>query len=91
MPISGVVIRVARGSNLAQVSASLSACAHVELGEGSQGALSAVIDAPDYPSHDRALTELGNAAHVCAVDIVFHDFSDVTCFESLPRKPRSTR
>jgi nitrate reductase NapAB chaperone NapD len=91
MPISGVVIRVAAGTDLARVSSSLGACAHVELGEGSLGALSAVIDAPDYPSHDRALTELGNAVDVCAVDIVFHDFSDVTDFESLPRKQRSTR
>lgn len=90
MPLSGIVIRVSADGSPA-VRARIAAVQGLELGAESPAALAAVIDAPDYPAHDAALTALSQLDGVCAVDVVFHDFSDVMEFDRLPRRQRSSR
>jgi nitrate reductase NapAB chaperone NapD len=91
MPISAIVIRLAAHTAPATVSARLAAVPGVELGDYASGALAGVVEASDYPAHDAALDALAEVHGVCAVDIVFHDFSDVTQFDRLPRRQRSPR
>jgi nitrate reductase NapAB chaperone NapD len=91
MPISGIVIRFLPDLGEAPDLSHLSSVAHVELGTRSSSATSAVIDAPDYPAHDASLSALRDVSGVCAVDIVFHDFSDVAVFGALPEKRRTSR
>jgi hypothetical protein len=86
VPISGIVIRLTPGLDARGGSAQLASTPHLELGSARDSNIAAVIDAPDYPSHDAALRQIQSAAPVCAVDIVFHDFSDVTDFDFAPSK-----
>lgn len=94
MPTSGIVIRLRSGHGAAALRARLSehsGLAGLELGEYRSGAIAGVIDAEDYPSHDAVLSALRDRADVCAVDIVFHDFSDTSEFPKLPARRPHTR
>jgi hypothetical protein len=91
MPISGVVIRLSVGADPRQVRAQLDAVDGLALGEPAHRAFPGVLDGRDYAAHDHALALLASLAGVCAVDVVFHDFSDVTEFDRLPRRQRSAR
>lgn len=91
MPLSGIVIRVSAELSPAALRARVAQVPGLQLGAESRAALAGVIDAPDYAAHDAALTALSQLDGVCAVDVVFHDFSDVTEFDRLPRRQRSSR
>lgn len=86
MPISGVIIRFESASDPARARAGLECVPALELGATVEGAVVGVIDAGDYAGHDAALDRVAAAADVCAIDIVFHDFSDVHEFTRLPRR-----
>jgi hypothetical protein len=91
MPVSAIVIRLAPDAQPELAARELAAVAHVELGARTPNALAAVVAADTYPEHDAALDALGRSSGVCSVDIVLHDFSDVTQFDHLPRRTRSQR
>ncbi len=91
MPISGVVIRCALGVPTSEMSARLARISGLELGTCAPTGVAGVIDAPDYASHDAVLSALRDSEGVCAVDVVFHDFSDVNQFDRLPKQPRGQR
>ena len=78
MPISGLVIRLREASQAASVREELKLVTCLELGQVQDNAVSAVIDALDYQSHDAALSGVQEIEGVCTVDVVFHDFSDLT-------------
>ena len=86
MPISGLVVRSThREPELAEaLTAGLADLAHVEVGESRKGAAAVVVDAEDYEAHDLALERIRALPGVCAVDVVFHDFSDVNDFGRRP-------
>ena len=90
MPISGIVIRVHPGQ-AAAVRGAVALSPELSLGDERMGALAAVIDAPDYLRHDALLDTLARTPGVCAVDIVFHDFSDTESFDRPAEQPGITR
>jgi uroporphyrinogen-III synthase len=87
MPITGVIVRFESAASRPDP-ASLRGLTHVAIGSDTASACSAVVEAPDYAAHDAALAALGALPGVCAVDIVVHDFSDVTEFDGQPRGRR---
>jgi len=91
MPISGLVLRLVPGSASDHIEDVLSTLSSFEVGARSALQISGVIDALDYATHDAVLNELRELRGVCAVDIVFHDFSDVTHFDRLPKAQRVSR
>ena len=91
MPISGIIIRLKSANSAEALHAPIVPRDGVSFGLQRDAALAAVIDAPDYATHDRLLSSLRDAPEVCAVDIVFHDFSDVNGFVKLPARQRNIR
>lgn len=91
MPISGVIVRLRDTGCALAVRAALDGRAGIELGDTMCAQIAAVIDAHDYAAHDLLLSQLRGTEGVCAVDIVFHDFSDVRAFPRLPTRQRNTR
>lgn len=91
MPISGIVVRLTDRAQTASFRAAHHGRAWLELGVDHEGAMAAVIDAPDYGEHDALLDGLRDDLRVCAIDIVFHDFSDVSEFPRLPKTQRASR
>ena len=91
MPISGIVIRLVPGCSPQSVAAALATLDCFELGTPQGAGMCGVIDAPDYAAHDAALDTLRDTRGVATVDLVFHDFSDVTSFDRLPRRQRISR
>ncbi len=92
MPISGLVIRTLNTTARAR-SALLTELRQVDglaLGETAAHGISAVLEAPSYAEHDASLNQLGELTGVSAIDIVFHDFSDVTQFGAMPRRRAET-
>lgn len=89
MPISGIVIRLTDLAQLSALRSTFSASTELSLGEARAGAVAGVIDAPDYARHDALLEAIAEAPAVSAVDIVFHDFSDVEHFDCLPKRRAS--
>ena len=86
MPVSGLVIRFA-SPPLRTATRATNAIAEVSglsLGAQQNSATPAVLEALDYAAHDAALQQLLNIDGVCAVDVVFHDFSDVSEFGGMP-------
>lgn len=91
MPVSGLVLTVPRaadqaGECSADALAALRSLAFLELGAAKDGRVAAVLDASDYPSHDAHLATLRALPQVTWIDVVFHDFSDVSDFERPPRR-----
>ena len=84
MPISGIVIRLDPGQ-AAAVRSAVARSPELSFGAERTGALAAVIDAPDYLRHDALLDTLAATPGVCAIDIVFHDFSDTESFDRPPK------
>lgn len=89
MPISGLVITTSPGAAHSDSSAAvtiLRALPFLELGivEGVHSA--AVLSGDDYASHDAHLATLRALPEVLWVDVVFHDFSDVSEFERPARR-----
>ena len=91
MPISGIVIRVHDARAVNALRASMTQLQGVELGAQRDGALAASVDALDYPTHDALLDAIRAHPSVYAVDLVFHDFSDVSNFPQLPKRQRASR
>jgi hypothetical protein len=89
MPISGIVIRLTDATHERALRDAFEACAELSLGDAQSGAVAGVIDATDYLRHDALLAALARMTAVCAVDIVFHDFSDVEHFDRLPQRRAS--
>lgn len=58
----------------------------LELGVANGRRVPAVLDAPDYETHDSSLEALRQDVGVLFVDVVFHDFSDVSTFASRPKR-----
>jgi hypothetical protein len=88
MPISGLLIRIASDSEqeVARTLERLREVAGLSLGEPCDAAAPAVLDALDYDAHDSALAAAMADPGVWAVDVVFHDFSDVSFFDRLPAR-----
>ncbi len=93
MPISGLLIRFLppESADTELVRADLASIEGLELGQVAPRGISAVLEAADYARHDAALARLQDIPGVCAVDLVFHDFSDVTEFDRLPRRQHGAR
>jgi nitrate reductase NapAB chaperone NapD len=91
MPISGVVIRLSADADQSTVRDHLAGLEGLELGQPAHDAFPGVVEGTDYARHDSLLAQLVALSGVCAVDVVFHDFSDVTEFDRLPRRQRSAR
>lgn len=91
MPISGVIIRASDRARAEALRRELSDHSGLTLGEVESTALPAAVEAEDYPAHDALLEDLCRTAGVCAVDVVFHDFSDVTEFPGQPARRRKSR
>jgi nitrate reductase NapAB chaperone NapD len=85
MPVSGLVIRTVDDARGDATHAALAAVSGLSLGDAHNSATPAVLEALDYADHDAALQQLLNIDGVCAVDVVFHDFSDVSEFGGMPR------
>jgi len=91
MPISGIVVRLKNANSAEALRAWIVPRGGLSFGVQRDAVLAAVVDAPDYATHDHLLSSLRDAPDVCAVDIVFHDFSDVNEFVKLPARQRNTR
>lgn len=91
MPVSGIVIRLAAGAEPSALSAELGALRGLALGDATPQGLACVVEAADYPTHDQLLDHVNGHPSVRAVDVVFHDFSDVNEFDTLPRRRRGAR
>jgi hypothetical protein len=63
----------------------------LELGDPQGARLPAVLDADTYENHDRGLRQLRDHQDVSFVDVVFHDFSDVTDFNQRAPRRREQR
>ena len=89
MPVSGLVIRTVGKARDAGTHAALAEVSGLSLGAEQNSATPAVLEAHDYAEHDAALQQLLDIDGVCAVDVVFHDFSDVSEFGGMPHgRPR---
>jgi nitrate reductase NapAB chaperone NapD len=97
MPVSGLVltlpataatgaVAVTAGATLTDTLARLRSLPFLELGQADERRVAAVLDAPDYPTHDAHLDALRALPEIHWVDVVFHDFSDVSEFERPPRR-----
>jgi len=85
MPVSGLVIRTVSDARRDATHTALADVRGLSLGDEQNSATPAVLEASDYAAHDAALQQLLDIAGVCAVDVVFHDFSDVSEFGGMPR------
>ena len=85
MPVSGLVIRTVDDARGDATQTALAKVSGLSLGAEQNSATPAVLEALDYATHDAALAQLLNVDGVCAVDVVFHDFSDVSEFGGMPR------
>jgi nitrate reductase NapAB chaperone NapD len=90
MPISGLVIRLEPSEQgpSGELLDDLARVRGLSVGPVRGSALAAVLDADDYATHDAALEGVQRLPRVCSVDVVFHDFSDVEGFGSMPRSRR---
>lgn len=92
MPVTGLLVRTVEplGPERDALLLELTGIHGIELGESAPHAVCAVLEAPDYAGHDASLAQVRDLEGVSAVDIVFHDFSDVTQFGALPSRRRDT-
>ena len=86
MPLSSLVVSLAPEPVVNETCRRLALdITGLELGVANGRRIPAVLDAPDYETHDSSLEALRQDAGVLFVDVVFHDFSDVSTFASRPR------
>ena len=85
MPVSGLVIRTVGDARRDSTHTALAKVSGLSLGSEQNSTTPAVLEASDYAAHDAALQQVLDIVGVCAVDVVFHDFSDVSEFGGMPR------
>lgn len=88
MPLSSLVVSLTPAPLAETCTRLASDITGLDLGVPNGRRVPAVLDAPDYETHDRRLEALRQDEGVLFVDVVFHDFSDVSTFASRPKRRR---
>ena len=90
MPITSLVVSLIpeASEHLKRTCDRLQKLGSLELGQPQGLRLPVVVDADSYAIHDESLEALRNDPEVMLVDVVFHDFSDVTTFGQRPKRRR---
>lgn len=91
MPVLGLVIGVSSDASPGDVAAELERLGDVRCGEANGPRLPVTLARDDASSLDEALRAVADVAGVAVVDVVFHEFSDVSVAPDALVRPRERR